>query len=98
MSGHYEETTDLMVEASDLVSGDRKLDYGDFLRNHQDIAKVWSVVLGTPISAHQVTLCMASLKIVRASQKKNYKRDNYVDAIAYLSMTNALQKKENGDL
>ena len=94
----YDEVTDLLVEANELVNGDRKITHGDFADNHEGIAKIWSVILKTPIRPDQVTLCMAGVKIARASNPKAYVRDNYVDGAAYLSMTNALQKKRNGDL
>ena len=41
---------------------------------------------------------MAGVKIARASNPDTYNRDNYIDGAAYLSMTNALQMKKNGDL
>lgn len=94
----YTEVTDLLVHASDLVGGERRAVHGEFDKNHEDIAKIWSVILKTPIRADQVTLCMAGVKIARASNPDSYNRDNYVDGAAYLSMTNALQLKKNGDL
>jgi len=94
----YKEVTDLLVEADDLVGGDRKIMHGEFDANHEGIAKIWSVILKTPIRADQVTLCMAGLKIARASNPDSYNRDNFVDGAAYLSMTNALLMKKNGDL
>ena len=94
----YNQVTEVLEQADLLVSGERKSIYGEFDKNHDDIAKIWSVILKTPIRADQVTLCMAGVKITRASNPDTYNRDNYIDGAAYLSMTNALQMKKNGDL
>ena len=94
----YNQVTEVLEQADLLVSGERKSIYGEFDKNHDDIAKIWSVILKTPIRGDQVTLCMAGVKIARASNPDSYSRDNYIDGAAYLSMTNALQMKKNGDL
>lgn len=94
----YGKVTEILEEADSLVGGERRIIYGAFDKNHDDIAKIWSVILKTPIRADQVTLCMAGVKIARASNPDSYSRDNYIDGAAYLSMTNALQMKKNGDL
>ena len=44
-SDHYSEFTKLLVDATDIVSESRNKDYGDFVQNHNDIAKIWNVVL-----------------------------------------------------
>jgi len=92
---HYAEVSHTLVEANELVSGERKIQYGDFIKNHEDIAKVWSVITGIKLDAHQVLLMMSSLKIVRASKPGSYLHDNYVDAAAYLSMANAFKKTKD---
>ena len=33
---------DLLKEARELIGGDRQTDYGDKLKNHQNIADFWS--------------------------------------------------------
>ena len=98
MEDIYNKVTDVLEEADSIVGGERKIAYGHFDKNHDDIAKIWSVILKTPIRADQVTLCMAGVKIARASNPDTYNRDNYVDGAAYFSMTNALLMKKNGDL
>ncbi len=95
---HYEEMSNLLVEAADLVTEDRKAQYGDFKKNHEDIAAMWSVVLGTKIHAYQVALCMVSVKICRSTNPTIYTRDNYVDAAAYMAMAGTLQQDKTGDL
>ena len=35
-------SSELLVKASELVSGDRQVDYGDKLINHVNISNLWS--------------------------------------------------------
>lgn len=72
----------LATEAIGLVTGDRVKAYGHPSKNFQDIADLWSVILGTHVTGEQVALCMVQVKIAR--ELHNPKRDNLVDAIGYL--------------
>ena len=95
---HYKESTDMLVEAADLVTEDRKSFYGDFKKNHENIATMWSVILDQKIDADQVCKCMAAVKLCRASVPGVYVRDNYVDAAAYMTMAGSLHADKNGDI
>lgn len=75
-----------MLEANDLVNGDRQADYGTPRQNYEGIAKVWSGIL-SPILKRDITpeeaaLMMVGLKLQRQAMKQ--KRDNLVDAHGYL--------------
>lgn len=59
--------------------------YGDPVEGHERIAQVWSGILGTPVTAAQVTLCMMGLKLVRADAAPNY-ADNSDDIEGYLDI------------
>jgi hypothetical protein len=72
----------ILTEADSLVYGDRSAVYGDPVENHERIAAMWSAYLGYPVSARQVALCMALVKISRDSCVP--KRDNLVDGAAYM--------------
>lgn len=72
----------IATEAIQLVSGDRQAAYGHPAKNFADIARLWEVVLGYPVTSEQVALCMVQVKIAREIHVK--KRDNLVDAIGYL--------------
>lgn len=72
----------IAVEALSLVTGDRQAAYGHPSKNFQDIADLWSPILGTQVTAEQVALCMVQVKIARELNVQ--KRDNLVDAIGYL--------------
>ena len=95
---HYPEFTKLLVDATDIVSESRNKDYGDFVQNHNDIAKIWNVVLknnlAKPITADQVCMCMAGVKIARSSVEDGLIKDNYMDGIAYMGLAFAIKMKE----
>lgn len=56
--------------------------YGDAVETHARIAQVWSGILNTPISAHEVALCMMGLKLVRADCDPKH-ADSYADILGY---------------
>jgi hypothetical protein len=69
--------------AKSLVYGDRERDYGKVSNNFNDIAKGWSVLFKTNITAEQVCLAMSWLKICRANQDNCEKKDSVIDLIGY---------------
>lgn len=73
------ETT--LQEAQRLVHGNRGEDYGHPLDDFSKTASMWSVILGFAVTAEQVGLCMACVKISR--QLNRPKRDNMVDLAGY---------------
>lgn len=68
-------------EASKLIAGIKRDEYGPIVDSFKNIAKIWSGILDTPVSDIEVALCMIGLKIYRESRK--HKRDNLVDIIGY---------------
>lgn len=74
----------LFDEAEALVNGDRQEEYGPPAENLANIAASWTAILKAPITAQQVCLCMASLKLVRAGSATS--RDSLVDACGYLRL------------
>ena len=73
------ETT--LQEAQRLVHGDRGEAYGHPLDDMSRTAKMWAAILGFPVSAEHVALCMIAVKISRQCNKP--KRDNAVDIAGY---------------
>lgn len=75
-----------MLEANYLVNGDRQADYGSPAASYDQIAKIWSGLLGSKlhrdITAREAALMMVALKLQRETQRP--KRDNIVDAHGYL--------------
>ena len=57
------------------------------------VAKMWSAIIGSPISPEQVLLCMAALKMAR--EAGSHEADNIPDAIGYLSMMDEVKDFDN---
>ena len=71
----------VLTEADALVSGDRQDTYGPPSEDFGRTAQLWSAVLGTPVTAAQVGLCMICVKLSRECHV--HKRDNLVDIAGY---------------
>ena len=82
--------TDILETAAELVNGDRARDYGPVSENFNRIAAGWSVILEKDVSAEQVALCMAWLKIARLVNGPH--EDSYVDAAAYMALAGELSE------
>ena len=82
---------DLLKEARELIGGDRQTDYGDKLTNHQNIADFWSVFLKKKISAHDVAICMALVKVARLMNQ--HKKDSYIDGSAYFAIAGEIEAR-----
>lgn len=82
--------TEILREAAHLVNRDRAKEYGPPEENFLRIAAGWSVILGTAVTAEQVGLCMAWLKIARIAGDGQASRDSYTDAAAYMALAGEL--------
>jgi len=71
----------ILLEANGLVHGDRQASYGHPINDFTRTAALWSALLGVPVTAEQVGLCMIAVKLSR--QCNAPKRDNLVDAAGY---------------
>jgi hypothetical protein len=67
------------------VLEDRGAAYGDPKTQMEAIAQRWSTTLGTPVTAHQVALCMIDLKLARLAHVPNY-ADGPIDVIGYAAL------------
>ena len=83
---------EILEEAARLIGsdGDRERDYGTPAENFGRIAAGWSVILDQDVSAEQVALCMAWLKIARLVNGPH--EDSYVDAAAYMALAGELSE------
>lgn len=82
----------ILTEAEKMVYGDRQEDYGTVTENFNTIAKLWSAVLKTEVTAEQVGLCMIQVKVARYMFKP--KRDSLVDIAGYAATLEKLEKGE----
>lgn len=86
---------DILDQVDGIIS-ERGQQYGDPADSLTAIAEIWTTLLraqlgpGQRVSASDVGLLMASLKIVR--QSNTHKRDNLVDAIGYLTIVSRLEE------
>jgi hypothetical protein len=83
------EPEDIAAYAASLVNGDRQAEYGHPLDNLDRAAQIWSVILGSPVTAEQVALCMIGMKIARQVHKP--KADTVVDIIGYALTLNMVE-------
>lgn len=60
------------------------------------VATIWSGILGVPVSAEQVVLCMVGLKIAREAGQHD--PDNITDAEGYLSLIPELRSAQTPDI
>jgi len=76
---------EILDTAKTLINNDRAATHGDAYKMHEVIAEMWSAILGVEISATQVALMMAALKLARASENPDHS-DNWVDAAGYIAL------------
>lgn len=82
------ERSRILQEADGLINGDRARDYGTPQENFARIATIWGAILGIELTAHEVALCMAGLKLARLANGPH--RDSYVDGAGYLALAGEL--------
>ena len=80
-------------KANTLVKGQREIDYGDKVKNHSNIAKLWSAYLDTPVTAHDVAILMPLLKVAR-TKLGAVSEDTYIDMSAYGAIAGEIKFKE----
>lgn len=85
-------------QAAELVSGDRNADYGHPLDDFTKQGLMWEQILGVPVTAEQVALCMVCVKIAREVHRP--KGDNRVDGVGYfltLAMIEDERRRRSGE-
>jgi hypothetical protein len=70
-------------EAAKIISGQRNKQYGAPEDNFERTAKIWSVILGVPISNEDVAMMMVGLKVARYASKSGYQPDTWIDIAGY---------------
>jgi hypothetical protein len=77
-------------EAGRLIGGERDDDYGPPHIALGRVADLWAGYLGVPVTAADVAKMMLLLKLARTAEK--YKRDSFVDGVAYLLIAEDLDR------
>ena len=71
-----------ILDEAKAATADRGKNYGDVCTNHERIATMWTVILGTEVRAEQVAMMMAALKIARLIETPNH-MDSWIDLAGY---------------
>lgn len=86
-----EDTPSVCEEADRLVSEERDAKYGHPAANLGRAAVIWAAILGQPVTAEQVALCMAGLKLAR--EVGGHDRDNLIDLAGYAQLVELIREE-----
>lgn len=75
----------ILETAGQLINGERRQTYGDAQESFDRIASLWSIILGTNVSAADVARCMVAMKLARLSGSDEH-RDSWVDIAGYAAL------------
>lgn len=84
-------TESILQEAARLTNGARQATYGHPLDDLGRTATMWGAILGVPVSAEQVALCMVAVKISR--EVHAHRRDNVVDGAGYWNLVDMIHEE-----
>lgn len=88
---------EVLEYAKSAITGQREQDHGEMENSFEAIAELWSAYLYSEISAKDVGIMMALLKIARIKTGHDV-RDSFVDACGYMACAGELAtKNENGE-
>lgn len=79
------ESARVLRRAEELVTGDRRQDYGEATASFEALALIWGTLTGTAFSAAQVALCLAALKLWRCSTSPG-SMDSWTDLAGYAAL------------
>lgn len=86
-------TKSILLEAEELINGERAKDYGRVTDNFKNIADGWNIIINNePVTPRKVGLMMAWLKICRDVQ--NPKHDNLVDTAGYMGCIDKMSREQ----
>jgi hypothetical protein len=77
--------TEILSTAEALINGDRQEEYGYARDSLGLIAAYWSAHLDHPVSASDVAVMMALLKLARAKASPQ-REDSWIDGAGYIAL------------
>ena len=80
----------ICATAADLVNNDRNAIYGDAEQNFTETGALWAVVFGHEVTAEQVAICMALVKVARLITTPNH-ADSWTDGVGYLALGGGIE-------
>ena len=70
-------------EAARLINSERNVQYGPPKENFDRIARIWGVILSIEVTAEDVAMCLAGMKMARYASKSGYQPDTWIDIAGY---------------
>lgn len=86
---------EILEHARDTVT-DRGANYGEASDNFDRIARLWSVLLGIDVQAHQVSAMMIAVKLARLYNDPAH-RDSMIDIAGYAALWSECVDEEKSD-
>jgi Domain of unknown function (DUF6378) len=86
----------ILYEAAQIVA-QRREQYGPPAEHFQQVARRWSLTIGTTVTAQDVLLCQLDLKLVRLAHNPGH-RDSLVDLIGYSTLLHELTGDATAEL
>ena len=82
---------DFLNIARDIITTERRNDYGEAENTFSEIADMWTAYLQTNVKPEDVAAMMVLMKVARMSH--GYKADNWVDIIGYAALGGEIASK-----
>ena len=83
-----------LLDACKVALNSRGQHYGKVLENHNRIAKIWSLILGSEVTEEQVALMMVGLKVARLIETPDH-QDSILDIAGYAAvMSECIEEKK----
>lgn len=79
-----------LLDETRQVLRDREVTHGRARPNLQRTADMWAPLVGKTISAADVAVMLAMLKLARICEGDQYQRDHWADALGYLALAGGL--------
>ena len=76
---------EILQTAEKAINGPRAKDYGYAYKNHERIAKMWSVLLQKEVTVAQVYQCMIAVKLSRLIETPDHE-DSSIDICGYAAL------------
>jgi len=84
-----------LLDACKVALNSRGQHYGKVLENHNRIAKIWSLIIGSEITEEQVALMMVGLKVARLIETPDH-QDSILDIAGYAAvMSECIEEKKS---
>ena len=80
-----------ILEEAASIAHDREADYGDVIKNFQEIKEVAKAMFNLDLTVEQICQMMIAMKVAR--QKNRHKDDNLIDCANYLAILLYLKRQ-----